>query len=140
MGKKTNIVTNEMMIETLSSSLVEGETLQTPFYAICEEKGRQKHNGFCFIGTTESVLLFALLNIHATRVESTTRIPLKEIKKIEFRRSFFMKHIFIKITFYEGKDITIRASTKALLGGFTNQEFHLLNFIEKLRAFNQDGT
>ena len=130
--KNINFITNEIMMNTLSSLLIEGETLQTPFYAIYEER-RQKHNGFCFIGTTESSLLIEVLNVHATRVEWTTRKPLAEIKKVKVKKSLFIDYIIIKITFYDGNSIKIRASTKSLSSGFINQDWHLSCFIERLR-------
>ena len=134
LGKKTNIVTNEIMINTLSSLLIEGETLQTPIYAICERRGRQKYNGFCFVGTTETALLYARLNIPATLIEWTTRISLEEIKEIKIKKSLFANYIIIKIAFNDGNFIHIRSSTKAFTGGFVNQEIHLLCFIERLSA------
>ena len=134
---KTNMATNESMIQTLSSLLVEEEVLQTPFYAIVEEKGRQKNNGFCFIGTTESVLLFAFLNSRATEVMRTARIPLKEIDNIEMKKTSFMNQVLIKIVLYNDACIQISASTKALKGDFVNQEMHLLCFIERLYTFNE---
>jgi len=131
---KINIVTNEVMLDTLTSMLVEGETLQTPFYALFEKKGRPKHNGFCFIGTTKSSLLLALLNTHANNVEWTSRIPLEEINKIEIKGSSFFKQIIIKIAFNEGNDVLIRASTNDLPGDIIKQSSHLSDFIGRLHA------
>ena len=132
--KKTNIATNEIMNTTLSSLLVEGETLHVPFYAIYEEKGRNKGNGFSFIGMTETALLIALLNISVTHVEWTTRIPLEDIIRVDIEKSLFMKQIVIKVAFNKGNDIIIRASVHTFKSDFFNQEYNLLSFIEKLKV------
>lgn len=129
------IASNEFMIQSLSSLLNDEETLQTPFYATIEKIGKQRHNWFCFFGTTESALLIAILNtIDASKIDWTTRVPL-DIKKVKIKKSLIPYQIIIRIKFNEGNGIRIRASKKLLMGNFSNQDQNLNDFIKRLASY-----
>jgi len=119
------------MIKSLSALLEEGEVLHTPIFAVAEKIGQKKLRAPCFVGLTESVLLVALLNVSATQIEWTTRVPL-EMEALEVKRSLLLKQFIIKIMFSEGEEVQIRVSRKVLLGDFGNQEANLAGFVERL--------
>lgn len=118
---------NELMVESLSSLLEDGEKLLYPIYGTLKEK---KNNCFGYFGLTENYLLIALLQGSSKMIDWTTRVPL-DLKKVIVKKCLFPQQYNICIEFNEGENACLRVSKKVY--GIESQENNLKGFIEYIR-------
>lgn len=118
----------ELMTESLSALLEDGETLLYPVYGTLKQKS---NNRFGFFGLTEHYLLISLLEGSSKEISWTTRVPL-HIKKVSIKKSLFSLMYNISIEFFEGESGHILISKKVL--GIESQEKNIKGFIDYIQT------
>ena len=117
----------ELMLQSLSELLENGEILKYPIYGTL----RQNNNHwFGFWGLTDNYLLSALLVGSSKKIGWTSRIPL-EIKAVQVRKSLIPLQYKIHIEFQEGPPCDLQVSKKVV--GIEHQEANLSNFIKYIQ-------
>lgn len=131
-----NLTTDRaFMLDSLSSLLEEGETLQAPVYGCLMERGFFPHNYFGFFGLTESQLLIAILNpFDGKRIDWVNRVPLR-IRRVTIRKSLVLFQYTVKLRFLEGNPCRLRLSTKLFCGDFDDQAANVTAFLDGLRRY-----
>ena len=117
----------ELMIQSLSELLENGETLKYPIYGTLHQKNK---HWFGFWGLTDNYLLSVLLVRNSKKIGWTSRIPL-EIKAVRVKKSLIPFQYKIHIEFQEGSPCDFRVSRKVV--GFDQQEANLSNFIKYIQ-------
>ncbi len=117
----------ELMVQSLSKLLENGETLKFPIYGTLLQK---RKNWFGFFGLTDNYLLIALLEDNSKTIGWTTRIPLN-IKDFKTKKCLAPKQHKIYIQFNEGNPCTIRVSEKVF--GIKSQEDNLFGFVRTIQ-------
>ena len=115
----------ELMYDSLTNLLENGETLLHPIYGILNQGDSQFYGYF---GFTEHYLLIALV-ASGKQITYTTRIPL-DIKSVKVKQTAIFKQYVIDIAFNEGAPCRIIASPKVLM--IDTQKNNLPSFLEYL--------
>ena len=116
----------DLMIESLTDLLIDGEALMHPIYGILNQGNIQY---FGFFGFTENYLLIALVS--GKQITYTTRIPL-DIKSIKIKQTAVFKQFTIDISFNEGSPCKITASPKVVM--IDSQKNNLPQFLNYLKS------
>lgn len=119
----------QMMFDSLSALLEEGETLRAPFYGLLVQN---KVSFLGFFGLTEGHLLVALLNSTQGQVGWTSRVPL-EIKRVGIKKCLLPSQYQIDISFLEGNPCRIKVFKK--VRKIDCQEENVTAFMEYLRQY-----
>lgn len=118
---------SQLMLQSLSDLLEDGETLKHPVYGTL----LQKHtHWFGFWGLTDKHLLIALLKGSSKKISWSSRIPL-EIKEVTRRKSIFPRQFILNIKFHRGNPCKIRFSEKVY--GIESQQANLNAFVAFLQ-------
>ena len=118
----------ELMTESLSALLEDGEKLLHPVYGTFKQKN---NNWFGFFGLTEHYLLIALLKGSSKEMSWTTRVPL-DIKKVTVKKGIFSLIYNIYVEFFEGEAGHFQVSKK--VHGFESQEKNVKGFIDYIQT------
>ena len=117
----------ELMMQSLSELLEEGETLKYPMYGTLQQNN---NHWFGFWGLTDKYLLCVLLIGSSKKIGWTSRIPL-EIKAVQVKKLLVPLQYKIHIEFQEGSPCDLRVSKKVV--GIEHQETNLSNFIKYIQ-------
>lgn len=117
----------ELMQQSLSDLLENGETLRYPIYGTLLQGGQ---HWFGFFGLTEKCLLIVLLEGSSQIISWTSRVPLN-IKEVNIKKSLVLSQYKIHIDFTEGNPCNIRVSKKVY--GIECQEENLKGFMEEIQ-------
>ncbi len=115
---------NDLMLESLTELLQEGETLMYPIYGILQQ-GNKQYNAF--FGLTEDQLLIAVTR--GRWITYTYRVPL-DIRSVRLKEHWTQKNYTIDISFHAGGPCRIKAFFKVL--GIDTQEDNLTMFMDVL--------
>lgn len=118
----------ELMIESLSALLEDGENLRYPVYGTLKQKN---NHWFGFFGLTERYLLISLLQGSSKKIIWSARIPL-HIKKVTIKKSLFPLLYNVNIEFSEGEPAHIVISKKVY--GIKSQEKYYKGFIDYIQT------
>lgn len=121
----------ELMMQSLSGLLENGEILRHPFYAYSKN-----HHWFGFWGLTDNYLLSALLVGSSKKIGWTSRIPL-DIKAVRVNKSIVPFQYKIRIEFHEGSPCNLRASRKVV--GIAQQGENLAGFIKCIQDLSNSN-
>ncbi|MDL2219751.1 hypothetical protein LJC04_05420 [Ruminococcaceae bacterium OttesenSCG-928-O06] len=124
------IAKSDFMLQTLSTLLETGESLQYPLYGTIEKIGKERQNLFGFFGVAGDYLLIAILSgTNAEKITESIRVPL-EIEKCIIKKSIIPNQYKVHLIFTEGNDVVIRVSKKLLVDDFYHQEENVTAFLD----------